>query len=72
MRFDYNAVDVWLTENEIFVKLDTGQQASLPISKFPLLRKATPAQRKSFILKKGYALHWPEIGEDLSIAGFFE
>lgn len=70
--FNYNAVKVWFTEVEIFVELKDGRMASLPIHKFPLLAKASKEQRDQFELIHGYALHWPLLGEDLSVAGFFE
>jgi hypothetical protein len=37
---------------------------------FPALRKATVQQRKQYeIGGGGISLHWPELDEDLSIAG---
>ena len=37
---------------------------------FPLLREATPTQRKRYeIGGGGVSLHWPEIDEDLSVEG---
>jgi hypothetical protein len=43
---------------------------SVPIIWFPTLHKAKPAQRRKVkIGGGGIALHWPELDEDLSIAG---
>ena len=71
--FDYNANKVWFTNKEIFVELDDGRQASLPLKQFPLLDNATLKQRKNFeLIGTGYAIHWLDIDEDLSVAGFFE
>lgn len=70
--FKFRAKKVWLIENEIFVKLDSEEIASLPISMFPLLVNATQKQRNNFEIVNGYALYWPDLDEDLSVAGFFE
>jgi len=52
------------------VQLTDGRVLSVPIMWFPLLHKAKPAQRKKVqIGGGGIALHWPELDEDLSIAG---
>ena len=70
--FEYKASKVWFTSADIFVELEDGRQASLPIKNFPLLYNASQEERKKFEIIDGYALHWPTLGEDLSIAGFFE
>ncbi|MCF2444897.1 DUF2442 domain-containing protein [Dyadobacter sp. CY345] len=70
--FDYRARRVEVGEVEIRVTLVDGREAALSISDFPLLREATFSQRKNVELINGYALHWPELDEDLSVAGFFE
>ncbi len=52
------------------VTFTDGRVLSVPIQWFPLLRDATPAERsKCEIGGGGVSLHWPEIDEDLSIAG---
>ena len=52
------------------VTLTDGRVISVPIRWFPLLREATPAQRQHYeIGGGGVSLHWPEIDEDLSVAG---
>lgn len=70
--FEYRAAKVWFTDTEIFVELEDGKQASLLIKSFPLLFNALPEQLEKFIIIGGYALYWPDLGEDLSVAGFFE
>lgn len=70
--FEYKASKVWFTDADIFVELEDGRQASLPIKNFPLLSKASLDERKNFEIINGYALYWPHLGEDLSVAGFFE
>jgi hypothetical protein len=52
------------------VSLTDGRIISVPIIWFPLLHEATPEQREQYeIGGGGVSLHWPEIDEDLSVAG---
>lgn len=52
------------------VTFTDGRVLSVPLHWFPLLRNATPEQRANYqICGGGVSLHWPEIDEDLSIAG---
>lgn len=52
------------------VTFTDGRVLSVPISWFPLLDAATQEQRTNYqICGGGVSLHWPEIDEDLSIAG---
>lgn len=61
VKFDQEMMHVHLTDGRII---------SVPIRWFPLLREATPEQREQYeIGGGGVSLHWPEIDEDLSIAG---
>lgn len=61
VKFDQEMMHVHLTDGRII---------SVPIRWFPLLREATHEQRERYeIGGGGVSLHWPEIDEDLSIAG---
>lgn len=52
------------------VSLLDGRVISVPLTWFPLLAKATPKQRTQYeIGGGGISLHWPELDEDLSVAG---
>jgi hypothetical protein len=52
------------------VTFTDGRILSVPLSWFPMLRDATPEQRAKYeIGGGGVSLHWPDIDEDLSIAG---
>lgn len=47
-----------------------GRTLGVPLAWFPLLRDATPEQRRRYeIGGGGIGLHWPELDEDISIAG---
>ena len=64
------AMSVSFDEEMMHVSLTDGRQISVPIIWFPLLRQATPEQRGKYeIGGGGTSLHWPEIDEDLSVAG---
>jgi hypothetical protein len=52
------------------VSLTDGRVIGVPLIWFPLLVNATPEQRaRCEIGGGGTSLHWPEIDEDLSVAG---
>lgn len=65
-----SASRVWFDENNMWVALNDGRQLSIPVSYFPRLAKATPAQREKYeISGGGVGLHWDEINEDISVPG---
>jgi hypothetical protein len=52
------------------VELTDGRVLSVPVLWFPSLRSASAEQRGRYeIGTGGTSLHWPELDEDLSIAG---
>jgi hypothetical protein len=52
------------------VALIDGRIVCVPLTWFPLLRDATPEQRARYeIGGGGISLHWPDIDEDISVAG---
>lgn len=52
------------------VHLTDGRIVSVPVIWFPLLHEATAEQREQYeIGGGGISLHWPEIDEDISVAG---
>ena len=64
------ARSVSFDEEMMHVSLTDGRLISVPIIWFPLLRAATPEQRARYeIGGLGTSLHWPELDEDLSVAG---
>jgi len=61
VEFDDEMMHVYLTDGRII---------SVPVIWFPSLRDASPRQRNRYeIGAGGNGLHWPELDEDLSIAG---
>ena len=52
------------------VHLLDGRSLTVPLEWFPRLRDASPEQRSHYEFSgHGYALHWPEIDEDISVPG---
>ena len=64
------AKSISFDEEMMHVSLTDGRLISVPIIWFPLLREAPPDQRTKYeIGGGGTSLHWPELDEDLSVAG---
>ncbi len=67
---DPRAKEVTVTEDELIVALADGRRVAVPLAWFPRLLRATADERRNFeILGEGVGIHWPEIDEDLSVAG---
>jgi hypothetical protein len=63
------AKEITFDDELMHVQLSDGRIVSVPIIWFPILRQATPEQRKKYeIGGGGVSLHWPELDEDLSVA----
>ena len=64
------AHNVSFTEDTLNVDLLDGRTISVPIAWYPSLSKATQSQRETWeLLGNGEGIHWPDIDEDLSVAG---
>jgi hypothetical protein len=64
------AKSVEFADDEIRVRLTDGRTISAPLQWFPSLVKATTEQRaRCEISGGGRGLHWPDLDEDLSVAG---
>jgi hypothetical protein len=61
---------VSVSEDELTVLLADGRKISVPLAWLPRLLHATTDQRRNFeLLGEGEGIHWPDIDEDLSVAG---
>jgi len=55
------------------VHLEDGRSLSVPLEWFPRLRDATPEQRSHWrFIGPGTGIHWPDIDEDISVAGLLD
>jgi hypothetical protein len=67
---DARAKEVAVTDDELSVLLADGRRIVVPLAWFPRLLRATPVQRARFeLIGDGQGIHWPEVDEDLSVAG---
>jgi hypothetical protein len=68
MYFLPEPVSVGFTDETISATLEDGRTITVPISWYPRLLNATPAQRLDYELSPS-GIHWDEIDEDISIEG---
>jgi hypothetical protein len=67
---DERVADVKFTKDAISVALRDGRTITVPLTRYPRLFHATPAQRKNWrIAGGGYGIHWPDIDADFSTEG---
>jgi len=58
------------SDTDLIVELLDGRTISAPLVWFPRLAQATQEQLDNWeLLGDGEGLHWPDIDEDLSVAG---
>jgi hypothetical protein len=55
-------------DDTLWVSLSDGRTIAAPLTWFPRLLDATPAQREKFELSNT-GLHWENLDEDISVAG---
>lgn len=64
------AKNIEFTDDDLIVSLVDGRKVTVPLVWFPRLSKASKDQLNNYeILGDGEGIHWPEIDEDLSVAG---
>ncbi|MCA1838294.1 MAG: DUF2442 domain-containing protein [Actinobacteria bacterium] len=64
------AQNVEFTDDDLVVSLVDGRKVVVPLVWFPRLANATKSQLQHFeLLGDGEGIHWPDIDEDLSVAG---
>ena len=64
------AQSVTVTDDTLAVDLADGRAISLPLAWYPRLAWATPQERNNWrLIGGGAGIHWPDLDEDLSVAG---
>jgi len=64
------AYSIKCTDEAIFVELLDGRTISAPLVWFPRLSQASDEQLENWeLLGDGEGIHWPDLDEDLSVAG---
>ncbi len=67
---DARAREVRFTDDALVVDLVDGRTITVPVVWYPRLWHGTPEERNHFeIVGDGAYLHWPELDEDLTVAG---
>jgi hypothetical protein len=68
---DIRPVSVAFTADELVVTLADGRRIATPLAWYPRLKNASAAAREHVDLMP-LGLHWPELDEDLGIAGMLQ
>lgn len=59
-----------LNDDYLILELEDGRVLSVPIAWYPRLVHGTEAERQNFqISGAGFGIHWPELDEDIGVAG---
>lgn len=70
LEADPQVVEVTFTTDKLTVNLADGRSLLVPLSWYPRLFHAAPAERDNWlILGDGYAVEWPELDEHIGIEG---
>ena len=64
------AENVTISVDTLCVDLSDGRTISVPLSWYPRLMHATPAERKRWrLIGRGLGIHWEDLDEDISVEG---
>ena len=64
------AINVVVTDDTLTVDLEDGRTISVPIGWFPRLAHGSAEEQTNFQLSgAGRGIHWPDLDEDISVAG---
>ena len=63
-----DAVGVTTSDDTLTVELSDGRSLSVPLTWYPRLTHATPAERSNWrMIGRGQGIHWPDVDEDISV-----
>lgn len=64
------AENLTVTEDTLSVDLSDGRTISVPLAWYPRLTCASQAEQNNWrLIGKGYAIHWEDLDEDISVEG---
>ncbi|PHS23774.1 MAG: hypothetical protein COA83_09195 [Methylophaga sp.] len=70
VKLNPQAQSIQCSDTAIIIDLVDGRTVSAPLVWFPKLSQASKSQRENWqLLGDGEGIHWPDIDEDLSVAG---
>ena len=62
--------DVAVTNDRLLMNLADGRTLGIPLTWYPRLLHATPAERANWrLLGDGYAIEWPDLDEHIGVEG---
>ncbi len=65
-----HAAHVVVTDDTLTVDLVDGRTVSVPLAWYPRLAHGSSEDRSNFrLIGRGEGVHWPDLDEDISIAG---
>ena len=69
-RVEPKATAVICSDDELRVSLTDGRTLTVPLVWFPRLVHASSSERANYeLLGEGEGIHWPQVDEDISVAG---
>jgi hypothetical protein len=70
LAIEARATSISFDEENLWVQLTDGRSLSVPLTYFPRLLNASPADRSDYVVSGGgTGLHWEKLDEDISVAG---
>ena len=67
------ATRVEITDDSLTVELDDGRMISVPVAWYPRLSHGSREERNNWrLIGRGEGIHWPDLDEDLTVAGLLE
>ncbi len=70
MMTPVRALTVSVTDDTLTVDLEDGRTIAVPLGWYPRLAHATPRERANWqISGAGYGIYWPDLDEDIGVAG---
>ena len=67
---DSDILKVEITDTLLTFHLSDGRKASAPLTLYPTLRNATPAERANLVIYP-FSVHWPDLDVDLDAECLF-
>ena len=69
-KVEPKATAIVCSDDELRVSLTDGRTLTVPIAWFPRLAHASSSERAEYeLLGDGEGIHWPQVDEDISVAG---
>ncbi len=67
------AISARFDDSKLYVRLTDGREVDVPIDWYPRLRDASGEARNNWrLIGRGQGIHWEDVDEDLSVAGFLK